>query len=102
MKNLKYEGGTAHGGRTHPGAESNTALTMVSLGTLSMLGTGLLAVGGAAWFFGDDTPLVALGRNAAIATTVVGGVLDAVASILLVRHQRNQGGGSIRPGNADS
>ena len=31
-----------------------------------------------------------------------GGVRDAVASVLLVRHPRNQAGGAIRPGNADS
>lgn len=88
MKHLKYDGGATPRGASSPGAHTNPALTSVSLGILSLLGTVLLFTGGFAWFMGDDTPILPLGRNAALALMIAGGALDAAASVLLVRHQR--------------
>ena len=99
MKDLNRESDGRRDLPAHPGVRSDATLTIVSLATLSMLGTALLVVGGLAWFMKADTPFFALSRNAALASMVVGGVLDAVASIQLVRFQRNHGGSALRRGS---
>ena len=55
---------------------------------MSLLGTAALAVGICALVFGDETPLIALDRDAAIAAVAFGAVIELIATRRLTRQQK--------------
>ena len=91
MARLQY-GKDGDNGTTAPVTRPNKVFPLALLGSLSLMGTLMLVVGGLALFLGAETPLIVLERGKALAVAIGGGALDVLASLMFVKQVRARNG----------
>ncbi|MEO0615528.1 MAG: hypothetical protein AAFY69_05270 [Pseudomonadota bacterium] len=89
MSRLEYD--PTPDGPTHPGRGGNSAVRLVSLGALSLLGTALLVVGIMNYVLDAVPAGLTLDPGTAIGAMIAGASLDAIASVFLFKHLRVMG-----------